>query len=224
MSNDEEVLQQIKSWWQKYGTSLILAIAVGVASFAGFRWWNTDKLQSAESAQVLLEQMANQAQRLRSTPDDSAAAGDLQRIGRQLMDEFPRTPHAIDGALLLAAHSVNSDDLASAEEHLRWALGRKPEAETRALIEVRLARVLAAADKVEDGLALLSRWLKEDGLTAMVQETRGDLLLQQGKLDEAAAAYQAADAALAARDEESPVLALKLADLGLAPQARTEDE
>lgn len=223
MSHDEEVLQQVKTWWQRYGTGLLLAVAVAVASFAGVRWWNQDRLQSAESAQVLLEQMATQAQRLRTTPDDTAAAGDLQRIGRQLMDEFPRTPHAIDGALLLAAHSVHSDDLASAETQLRWALARKPAAETRVLVEVRLARVLAAADKVDDGLALLDRDASVPGLAAMIEEARGDLLLLKGQTAEAAKAYQAADAALAARNEDNPVLALKLADLGLAPEPRKEE-
>ena len=40
-------------------------------------------------------------------------------------------------------------------------------------------------------------------------------------MEDAKAAYQAADAALAARDESRPLLELKLADVGLEPAART---
>ncbi len=221
MSNDDEVFLQLRTKWQRYGTTILLAVAVGLFVFAGNRYWQNSKLESAVAAQALQEQMATISQRLINNPDDSAASGDLQRIGRQIMDEYARTPQAIDAALLLAARSVDGNDLDAAEQHLRWALARKPALETRVLIEVRLARVLAAADKADDALAVLAA-IKEKSLTAMVEEVRGDILLQQGNVEAAATAYQAADAALADQDEERPLLTLKLADVGLEPIVREE--
>jgi len=222
VSNDDEVLLQVKTWWQRYGTTVLLAIAVGLFAFAGNRFWQNSQLESAVAAQSLQEQLSSISQRLISNPEDSAANGDLQRIGRQIMDEYPRTPQAIDAALMLAARSVDSNDLAAAEKHLRWALGRKPDIETRVLIEVRLARVLAANDKAEDALAVLAG-IKEPSLAPMVDEVKGDILLQQGQLDAAAKAYMSADAALAAVGEERPLLALKLADVGLEPAPREQE-
>ncbi len=222
MSNDDEVLLQVKTWWQRYGTTILLAVAVGLFAFAGNRFWQNSQLESAVAAQALQEQLTTISQRLISNPEDSAANGDLQRIGRQIMDEYPRTPQAIDAALMLAARSVDSNDLAAAEKHLRWALDRKPSIDTRVLIEVRLARVLAAGNKADDALALLAG-IKEPALAPMVDEVKGDILLQQGKLDDAAKAYQSADAALAAAGEERPLLTLKLADVGLEPAPREQE-
>ncbi|MDP1540667.1 MAG: tetratricopeptide repeat protein [Moraxellaceae bacterium] len=222
MSNDDEVLLQVKTWWQRYGTTVLLAVAIGLFAFAGNRFWQNSQLESAVAAQGLQEQLTTISQRLINNPEDTAANGDLQRIGRQIMDEYPRTPQATDAALMLAARSVDSNDLAAAEKHLRWALGRKPAADTRALIEVRLARVLAANDKAEDALVMLAN-IKDPALAPMVDEIKGDILLQQGQLDAAAKAYQSADAALAAAGEERPLLALKLADVGLEPAPREQE-
>jgi predicted negative regulator of RcsB-dependent stress response len=222
VSNDDEVLLQVKTWWQRYGTTVVLAIAVGLFTFAGNRFWQNSQLESAVAAQALQEQLTTISQRLISNPEDSAANGDLQRIGRQIMDEYPRTPQAVDAALMLAARSVDSNDLDSAEKHLRWALDRKPGIDTRALINVRLARVLAANDKADEALVVLAG-IKEPSLVAMVDEVRGDILLQLGQVDEAAKAYVSADAALAAAGEERPLLELKLADVGLEPAPRQQE-
>ena len=89
-----------------------------------------------------------------------------------------------------------------------------------ALAQSRLARVQAAKGDFADALSTLSE-IKEASLAPVVNEIRGDIFMQQNKVEDAKAAYQAADAALAARDESRPLLELKLADVGLEPAART---
>ena len=95
--------------------------------------------------------------------------------------------------------------------------------ETEHLVRTRLARVLAAQKKPDAALAELDQ-VKDASLAPLVDEIRGDIHLAKGDQARAAAAYKAADAALAGRDEARPLLALKLAEVGLEPAPRKSDE
>lgn len=221
--NEEETLDNLKAWWARFGTSLLLGLAVVLLAFAGWRYWNTSRIEAATAAQKLQQQLFMAQQRLVANADDKAANTDLQRIGHQLMDEYAGTPYAADAALVLARRAVESGDLAAAVKQLNWVLEQKPKADTAALVHVRLARVLAAQKQYDAALAQLA---KVDGpdLAPMVEEVRGDIALLKGDRAAAKTAYQKADAALAARDEARPVLDLKLADVGLLPAPRKSDQ
>lgn len=221
--NEDETLDQLKTWWARYGTPLLLSVAVVLLSFSGWRYWTSSQLEAASEAQALQQQMATAMQRLAVNTEDKAANTDVQRLGQQLINEYARTPYAVDAALLLAKRAVDTGDLAAAEKQLRAAIDLKPSAEITLLAKTRLARVLAARKQYPAALAVLDE-LSDDAASApLVAEVRGDILLLQGQRDAAAKAYAAADAALAARDEARPVLDLKLADVGLTPAKRASD-
>lgn len=221
--NEDETLDNLKHWWARFGTPLLLGLAVVLLAFAGWRYWNNSRVEAATVAQKLSQQLAMAQQRLVANGDDKGASTDLQRIGHQLMDEYAGTPYATDAALVLARRAVESGDLAAAVKQLKWVLEQKPEADTEALVHVRLARVLAARKQYDAALAELAGVDGAD-LAPMVEEVRGDIALLKGDRAAAKAAYQKADAALAARDEARPVLDLKLADVGLLPAARKSDQ
>ncbi|MES2719762.1 MAG: tetratricopeptide repeat protein [Pseudomonadota bacterium] len=221
--NEDETIEQLKTWWQRYGTPVLLTIAVVLLSFSGWRYWSNTSIDSATKAQALQQQMSSAMQRVSINAEDKAANTDVQRIGRQLIDEYASTPYAVDAALLLAKRAVDSGDLAAAEKQLRTALELKPGAEMKLLVQTRLARVLAARKQYPAALAVLDDAGDADAAAPLVSEIRGDILLQQGQRDAAAKAYAAADAALAARDEARPVLDLKLAEVGLTPAKRASD-
>lgn len=221
--NEDETLDQLKTWWARYGTPLLLSVAVVLLSFSGWRYWTSSQLEAASKAQALQQQMATAMQRLAVNTEDKAANTDVQRLGQQLINEYGSTPYAVDAALLLAKRAVDTGDLAAAEKQLRVAIDLKPSAEITLLAKTRLARVLAARKQYPAALAVLAE-LGDDAASApLVAEVRGDILLLQGQRDAAAKAYAAADAALAARDEARPVLDLKLADVGLTPAKRASD-
>lgn len=221
--NEDETLEQLKSWWARYGTPVLLSVAVVLLSFSGWRYWTTSTLEAANEAQALQQQMATAMQRLAVNTEDKAANTDVQRLGQQLINEYASTPYAVDAALLLAKRAVDSGDLAAAEKQLRVALELKPSAEIAVLIQTRLARVLAAGKQYPAALAILDDLAGDTAAAPLVAEVRGDILMLQGQRDAAAKAYAAADAALAARDEARPVLDLKLADVGLIPAKRASD-
>lgn len=221
--NEDETLDQLKTWWARYGTPLLLSVAVVLLSFSGWRYWTSSQLEAASEAQALQQQMATAMQRLAVNTEDKAANTDVQRLGQQLINEYGSTPYAVDAALLLAKRAVDTGDLAAAEKQLRAAIDLKPSAEITLLAKTRLARVLAARKQYPAALAVLDELGDDVAAAPLVAEVRGDILLLQGQRDAAAKAYAAADAALAARDEARPVLDLKLADVGLTPAKRASD-
>ncbi|MEK6788550.1 MAG: tetratricopeptide repeat protein [Pseudomonadota bacterium] len=221
--NEDETVEQIKAWWARYGTPVLLSMAVVLLSFSGWRYWSTGTLEDATQAQALQQQMTSAMQRVSVNSDDKAANTDLQRLGQQLIAEYAKTPYAVDAALLLAKRAVDSGDLAAAEKQLRTALDLKPSAEIKLLVQTRLARVLAARKQYPAALAVLDDADADAAAAPLVAEIRGDILLLQGQRDAAAKAYVAADAALAARDEARPLLDLKLADVGMTPARRASD-
>ena len=221
--NEDETLDQLKTWWARYGTPLLLSVAVVLLSFSGWRYWTSSQLEAASEAQALQQQMATAMQRLAVNTEDKAANTDVQRLGQQLINEYASTPYAVDAALLLAKRAVDTGDLAAAEKQLRAAIELKPSAEITLLAKTRLARVLAARKQYPAALAVLDELGDDVAAAPLVAEVRGDILLLQGQRDAAAKAYAAADAALAARDEARPVLDLKLADVGLTPAKRASD-
>lgn len=221
--NEDETVEQIKAWWARYGTPVLLSMAVVLLSFSGWRYWSTGTLEDATQAQALQQQMTSAMQRVSVNSDDKAANTDLQRLGQQLIAEYAKTPYAVDAALLLAKRAVDSGDLAAAEKQLRTALDLKPSAEIKLLVQTRLARVLAARKQYPAALAVLDDADADAAAAPLVAEIRGDILLLQGQRDAAAKAYIAADAALAARDEARPLLDLKLADVGMTPARRASD-
>lgn len=221
--NEDETLDQLKTWWARYGTPLLLSVAVVLLSFSGWRYWTSSQLEAASEAQALQQQMATAMQRLAVNTEDKAANTDVQRLGQQLINEYASTPYAVDTALLLAKRAVDTGDLAAAEKQLRAAIELKPSAEITLLAKTRLARVLAARKQYPAALAVLDELGDDVAAAPLVAEVRGDILLLQGRRDAAGKAYAAADAALAARDEARPVLDLKLADVGLTPAKRASD-
>lgn len=221
--NEDETVEQIKTWWARYGTPVLFSAAVVLLSFSGWRYWSTSQADDATKAQALQQQMASAMQRVSINGDDKAANTDLQRLGQQLIAEYASTPYAVDAALLLAKRAVDSGDLVAAEKQLRVALDLKPSAEITLLAQTRLARVLAARKQYPAALAVLDSAEAGDAAAPLIEEIRGDILLLQGQREAAAKAYVAADQALAARDEARPVLDLKLADVGLTPAKRASD-
>lgn len=221
--SDEEVVENLKHWWSRFGTASMLGLAVVLFAFAGWRYWDSSRDEAATAAAKLGQQMVTAQQRLIANPDDKAANTELQRLGRQIIDEYGSTPYAIDASLLLARRAVDQGDLAGAAKQLRATLDMGLEADTEVVVRTRLARVLAAQKQFDAALAELAE-LESVGLEPLVAEIRGDIALQKGDREAARAAYQAADKALADRDEARPVLDLKLADVGLEPAKRASDQ
>jgi predicted negative regulator of RcsB-dependent stress response len=205
---EQEQIDQLKAFWKQYGnliTWLLILVLAGYAGWMAFNAWNRDKAAKAGALFETLEQavLAGDADKA------STVFGDMQQ-------RYPGTGYAQQAALLTAKLQFEKGRAEAARATLAWAGENAKEDEYKALARLRLAGLLLDDKKYDEALKQL------DGVTlkefaALAGDRRGDVLLAQGKKDEAKAAYLAAWKGMDETVEYRHVVEAKLAALGAAP-------
>jgi predicted negative regulator of RcsB-dependent stress response len=224
VSNDEEQVESLKRFFKDYGTPILTGVVLALAVFAGWRYWDNQRIDASTKAANIFQDMLGAVQRSQVNPADKTASTDVQRYAKSLREDYAKTPFAASAGLLVARQAVDRNDFKEAEKQLQWVLEQKPEEGVRVLASTRLARVLTEQKKYEAALTLLNKE-ENAGFKPTVEELKGDIYQAQGKIPEAQKAYQSAVDALQARDDERrPLLEMKMADVGLAaPEKKKAD-
>jgi len=209
MRTEEEQVQALSDWWKENGKSLLLGIAAALAIVMGWKAWQQNQQRNAENASALYQNLVEAVVNVAGGQGGDAALTTAHHLGNQLKTDFEGEAYARFAALLLARIAVDKGELDTALAELDWVLTHEPDAEQKVLATLRKARILAAQDKVEQGLALVDG-LNAPAFSAPVAEVKGDLYLKQGARDKARAAYQVAVGDGAA---QRPLLRMKLDDL-----------
>jgi predicted negative regulator of RcsB-dependent stress response len=187
---EQEQLDELKTWWKQYGnlvTTIVLALALAALAWQGWNWWQ--RKQSAEASALYMD-----TQR-------AAAQGDAKRareLAGELIDKYSGTAYAGMAVMLAGKTQAAAGDLKSARAQLEWAAGNAKDEALRDLARLRLAAVLLdekAYDEAQKQLATEPA----AALAPRFNELKGDVLVAQGKVAEARAAYEAALARLAAK-------------------------
>lgn len=203
---EEEQLAQIKEWWQRNGMPLLLGAGLALVLVFGWQFWQRHQLNQTHGASSLYQQLLNA-----SLDAGEVDAAEVARLGNLLQKEFAGTHYAQYGSLFVAKVAVESGRLDEAAAELQKVVD-KPADETLAeLARQRLARVLAAQNKVEEALKLLEGEANK-AFAASREELKGDLLVQLGREEDAHSAYTRAKEALS-QDAAVGGLQLKLDDL-----------
>jgi predicted negative regulator of RcsB-dependent stress response len=205
---EQEKIASLKAWWDRYGnalTSIVLGVAVAVAGYNVYQWYNRDKAAKASGAYDELQRAV--------TAKDQAHIRELTGV---LLDKYGSTAYAEMSAMLAAKANLDSGDVKTAKAQLQWAIDHAVDPEYRALGRVRLAGVLLDEGSYDDALkqvAATSNGELSVPFQASFADRRGDIYLAQGKMDDAKREYTAALALLESRSEGrgySNVVQLKL--------------
>ncbi len=203
----QESLVALRAWLERYGSWLIgaamLAVAVSAGNW-GWRWYVQREAAAAETAYEQYDQALS--------AKDNAKARDLAAA---LLQQHGSSAYAAFAALRQARVSLESGDRTAAKEQLRWVVEKSGNKELAALARVRLAGVLLDDKAYDEGLALLQAEVPA-AMQAELADRRGDLLLAQGKIDEARGAYAKALELSGAQDPLRPLVQSKLDALAAA--------
>lgn len=201
-TTEEQQVEVIKSWWKENGTSVLAGTVIGLVGLFGWRYYNELQQTNQEAASQAYNAMTAQL----AKGDDAALEQAKSFISAHQGDAYAEL-----AALQLAAAAVKAGKLDLAAEQLTQVAANGDES-IKPIAGLRLARVLKDQGKADEALAQLGK-INNDAFKAQVAEVRGDVLLGQGKPEEARDAYQVA--ADAGGLQSSAELKLKMDDLAL---------
>jgi predicted negative regulator of RcsB-dependent stress response len=205
---EQEQLDQLRAFWKQYGnllTWLLLIVLGGFAAWNGWNYWQRD--QAAKSA-AMYDQL-----------DAAAQGGNVDQVGHvfsDMRDRFPHTAYTQQAGLLAAKVQFEKGKPDAALESLAWVAANASEAEYQTMARLRAAGVLLDQKKYDDALKQLDAATAPD-FSALVADRRGDVLLAQGKKDDAKAAYLKAWQAMDPKVDYRRLIDAKLTSLGAPP-------
>lgn len=207
---EQEQLDALKAFWNKYGNLITWILILVLGAFAAWNGWQYWQRDQGLKAGAMFDEL-----------ERAALAGDADKAGRvfaDLKERFPSTAYAQQGGLLAAKVQFDKGQADKAQGSLAWVADKASDDELRTSARLRLAALLSDAKKYEEALKTLDA-ATAAGFEALVADRRGDVLVAQGKPAEARAAYQAAYKAMSDKIDYRRLIDAKLTALGAAPEA-----
>lgn len=201
--DEEEQLEELKKWWQKYRNPVIYGLLAGIVTIVGVRAWMNHQGNLAVSASSEYEQL--QVELGQGNAEAVAKRGDY------IIDTYPRTPYAVLAAFALARAHVDKGDLPAARARLQWVIDHGKQPEFVHIARLRLGKLLLAMGEATQALALIEP-IKPDAYGAEYEELKGDIYAETGQQDKARQAYELAVDKLGASGD-TRMLRIKLANL-----------
>lgn len=199
---EQEKLDALRDWWAQYGTMLVTLAFVAVAAVAGWRGWQWYQGHQASQAMGYFEALETAV----SEPGDDAIAR-VKAASETLRDDFPKSGYTSRGVLIAAQTLATHGDLDSAVKQLEWLIKSSPDAALVQLSRLRLAGLLLEQQKYDQALAQLDT--PPSAFIGLYADRRGDILLAQGKNEDAAKEWERARAALGS-DPLAQIVQLKI--------------
>jgi len=199
--DEHEQGERVRSWIKEYSSAIIIGLILAFGGIFGFGQWQDyrteQQVMGSEYYQVVRQQVSN--------GDLESAASEYQDMREAVGD----TAYVGLAGMHLASAWVEDGRLAVAADLYRGIIDNRRLESLWPVAKLRLARVLEAQGEYEQGLGVL----EDDapmGFEASWAETRGDLLFESGRVEEARSAWEDALARRTADGGNSRLLQIKI--------------
>lgn len=203
---EQEQLDQIKHFWAQYGnliTWVLIAVFGSMAAWNGWQYW--ERNQAVKSA-ALYDEIERAA--------DAKNLDSLERALADMQGRFSGTTFADQGALLAAKTLYEAGKTEAARAALSWVNSKSSDDAYQTIARLRLAALDMEAQAYDQALKILDAPAPKV-FEALLADRKGDVLMAQGKAEEAKAQYQSAWKAFGERAEYRRLVEVKLASLGV---------
>jgi predicted negative regulator of RcsB-dependent stress response len=202
---EQEQLEGLKAFWRQYGNfvlTVVTAVLLAIAAYRAFGWY-----QGRQAAEAAVAYDALQA------AVEKKDVAKIKEAAGVVFEKYSGTVYAEMTAFVAARAYVDAGDLKSAKAPLQWAVDHAKDDEFRSLSRIRLAGVLLDEKNFDEALKLVSGDVPAQYAAAFA-DRRGDVLVAQGKVDDARAAYKLALDKLGPASPLRRLVQLKLDGLG----------
>jgi predicted negative regulator of RcsB-dependent stress response len=206
--SDKEQWEQIRAWVRDNALSVILAVALVIAGFQGWRWWQGRLDARGVGASAAYTRVIEALEKGDRT-QGFTRLGELER-------DFPGSAYADQGKMLAARVYVEGNELDKAAHELETVATGSKDHELALVARLRLARVEVAQGKPDAALTTLNA-VEPGAFAPRYAEVRGDIYYAKGDKPQALKEYRSA---LVGAEGDPALLNLKIADLAAdAPAA-----
>ncbi len=203
---EEEQVDALKAWWDQKGKSLLLTLAAALVAVFGVNTWMERQQQMAEAASLQYQRMIGAFE---------ASGEEAVTLGRAVIENHPSSHYATLAALRLAKAAVEENDTTGAENQLQWVAANSDQAIFTDVARTRLARLMLSDQRPDEALTQLDQ-VTTDSLRAVVDEIRGDVMLQKGERTAARSLYVSALSGYAEVPSKRQLMQMKIDDLAPA--------
>lgn len=207
---EQEQIDEFKVWWKQHGNKVIWGVTAFLVIVGGGRAWQTWSHNQASEASMLFDGAVQAASMNDLKATKSATA---QIMENQAWYQPGGKAYAAPAAWLAGRVNLESGDLKSARAQYEFALKHASDGGVEQLARLRLAAI-RFEDKDPAGALSLLEAAFDPAFQSLAAQLKGDILIEQGKTEEARAAYKLA---LEKSDEKSalkPLLEIRLDALG----------
>ena len=180
---EQEQLATLKAWWKENGNLVMTSVSLVLIVLAAWQGWSYYQRHQAAQASALYDTVLKAAQ-----------ANDLKQVRERtgaILEQYPRTAYAAMAALVSAKAHFQGGDLKTAHAQLAWVAENAKDEGLQDIARLRLASVMLDEKAYDDALKALDA-KHGAAFDALFLAARGDVLVAQGKKDEARSAYKAA--------------------------------
>ena len=202
---EQEQIESLKAWWAKYGNAILGVLAIVLLAAAAWNGWNWYQRRDSAQAMTYFEAL-----------EKAAEAGDIARVkdsAGTILENYGRSAYAPRAALIASHAYLKAGDAKSAKAQLQWIIDRSKDAALIPVAKLRLAALLLDEKNYDEAFKQVDGTPPE-AFASLFADRRGDVLVAQGKRDEAKAAYKLALEKLDPATDLRSSIQLKLDALG----------
>lgn len=204
---EQEQLDQIKSFWARWGNLITAVVTLALVCFAAWNGWNYWQQRQATQAALLFD-----------TFEEASKQGDLALVARSLsdlQDQFPRTTLTAQAALIAAKTYFDKEKFSEAEKPLEWVVDHASDKAYVALARLRLSALAIESKDMPKARSWVEGKSAPEGFQPLFDDRMGDIALIEGKHEEAKTRFTSAYKGMDESTEYRRLIEVKLGTLGV---------
>ncbi|MDD2546434.1 MAG: tetratricopeptide repeat protein [Burkholderiaceae bacterium] len=203
---EQEQLDQIKHFWNKWGTllSIVLIVSLGaIAAWNAYQYWQG---RQASHAAALVDAV-----------EGAGKTGDQTRMQQAFSDlrtKYAGTTQADQAGLAVAKMLLDAGNVPGAKEALTWVADQSSDDGYKSIAKIRLASILIDEKILDQAFKKLSENFPVE-FKSIVADRKGDVLMLLNKPQEAYLEYQRAISGFDNDIDYRRIVEVKMNSLGI---------